>query len=158
MAKRWVPILEYMRPEVPRRRRRVSATPSVATVAMGFLIGVGIVALGAMLLNRPVLTTGGRSPDALVRADLANLGAVLDEFEVDCGRYPTTAEGLNALVKAPPGVAGWRGPYVKRGIPKDLWGNPYVYRGPSFGSSNYELLSKGPDGQEGTADDVIGSR
>ncbi|HOJ39120.1 MAG TPA: type II secretion system major pseudopilin GspG [bacterium] len=89
------------------------------------------------------------------RTDIANLEVALDTFEVDVGRYPTTEEGLQALVEAPPEVTGWKGPYIKRGVPRDPWGNPYHYKCPGDHNTNgYDLFSGGPDGKEGGGDDI----
>jgi general secretion pathway protein G len=100
----------------------------------------------------------GRSQQAKITAaqtDIANLEMLVDAFEVDCFRYPTTEEGVTALVRQPPGLAEWRGPYLKRGVPKDPWGNPYVYRQPGqHNPTGYDLYSFGPDGQEGGGDDI----
>jgi general secretion pathway protein G len=146
MAKRWAPVLEYVKPDLPHRR--AVALPAIGAV---LLLSLGVVTIRMMAASRS--ESSGRSP----KSDLANIAVALDQFEVDCGRYPSTAEGLDALVNAPAGVGNWRGPYVKR-TPRDPWGNEYVYRCPSpSGSSDYQLLSKGPDGEEGTADDIIGS-
>jgi general secretion pathway protein G len=81
----------------------------------------------------------------------------LDIFEVDILRYPTTAEGLDALIKATADPKdNWNGPYVSGGkVPADPWGQPYVYRGPdSAGKDKFDVLSAGPDGTLGTADDI----
>ena len=92
------------------------------------------------------------------RADIANLEVGLDSFEVDLGRYPTTEEGLGALVKQPADVADvtqWHGPYIKRNVPKDPWGNPYIYESPGKHNTNdYDLRSYGPNKQEGGDDDI----
>ncbi len=89
------------------------------------------------------------------RADIASLETALDAFEVDTGRYPTTEEGLTALVEQPGDVTGWRGPYIKRGVPKDPWGNPYVYQQPGqHNTDTYDLHSMGPNKQEGGDDDI----
>jgi general secretion pathway protein G len=89
------------------------------------------------------------------KADIASIDLVLDTMEVDAGRYPTTEEGLGALVEQPANVKQWRGPYVKRGMPIDPWGNPYVYRCPGLHNVNgYDLFSMGPDGHEGGGDDI----
>jgi general secretion pathway protein G len=78
----------------------------------------------------------------------------LDAFEVDCGRCPTSDEGLRALMECPPQLQGkWQGPYLKRGVPNDPWGAPYVYRCPgTHNASGYDLFSIGPDGREGNDD------
>jgi general secretion pathway protein G len=87
--------------------------------------------------------------------DLANLRTALDAFEIDNGRYPTPAEGLHALLSPPHGLmASWRGPYV-RSIPLDAWGHPYIYSVAGKKHANgFDLLSTGPDGKPGTADDI----
>jgi general secretion pathway protein G len=90
---------------------------------------------------------------AAAAADLAALSIAIDEFQRDCGRYPTAGEGMHALVVAPPALPGWHGPYLKRHA-VDPWGTGYVYLPPPSGSDVYQLFSAGPDGQSGTADDV----
>jgi general secretion pathway protein G len=97
-----------------------------------------------------------RTEDARImaaRTDISNLEGTLDNFEVDVGRFPSSDEGLGALMQAPASVRGWKGPYVKR-FPNDPWGNPYVYRFPGQHNQNgYDLYSMGPDGRDG-ADDI----
>jgi len=89
------------------------------------------------------------------RTDVASIETALDVFEVDCGRYPSTEEGLRALTEQPSAAADWHGPYLKRGMPKDPWGNLYIYRYPGqHNASGYDLTSFGPDGQEGGEDDI----
>jgi len=87
--------------------------------------------------------------------EISQIEVALDAFEVDCGRYPTTEEGLGALLQQPSNADGWHGEYLKRGIPQDPWGNPYVYRQPGrHNTTGYDLYSFGPDGQEGGGDDI----
>jgi type II secretion system protein G len=77
------------------------------------------------------------------------LQMALEMFRVDCGRYPTTSEGLDILVIAPTNgsLANYRGPYLEGGPPCDSWGRPYVYRFPAVHSTNaFDLYSLGPDG------------
>ena len=89
------------------------------------------------------------------RTDLANLELEIDVFEIDTGRYPTTDEGLGALIAEPADVIEWHGPYHTRGIPNDPWGMPYVYKAPGdHNTSGYDLYSFGPDGQDGGGDDI----
>jgi general secretion pathway protein G len=106
----------------------------------------------------------GRSRDARIataRADvLLNLATALDLYEMDNGRYPTTEQGLEALIRRParePAPLNWNGPYLKRPVyPADPWGNRYVYRcPPRISDVDYELLSLGPDGLEDTGDDIV---
>jgi general secretion pathway protein G len=89
------------------------------------------------------------------RTDISNLGVALDSYEIDNGRYPTTQQGLDALVNQPSGADDWNGAYIQRGVPNDPWGNPYVYRCPGqHNTDGYDLYSYGPDGQAGTDDDI----
>jgi general secretion pathway protein G len=103
-------------------------------------------------------TTGDRSRQARhaklasTRTGLASLSTALNTFAADTGRLPTTAEGLSALLTAPPALASWHGPYITR-PPVDPWGNPYVFR--ILTSTTFDLRSAGPDGQPNTADDIV---
>ncbi len=101
----------------------------------------------------------GRSKQAKITAaktQISQLEVALDAFEIDVGRYPTTAEGLRALVQKPTTEAdGWQQPYLKRDIPRDPWGNDYVYRYPGqYNEDGYDLYSLGPDGKLGGEDDI----
>jgi type II secretion system protein G len=90
--------------------------------------------------------------------DVVNLSAALDFFYRDTGRYPSADEGLPALVMPPPAANGWHGPYLKR-VPTDPWGFPYYYQYPvqdDDGGVDFAVVSAGPDGKLGTADDIQG--
>lgn len=82
------------------------------------------------------------------REQIEDFSTALDNFVVDVGRYPTTQEGLDALRVKPEGVQHWKGPYLKKEIPTDPWGNPYHYRSPGR-SGGYEISSYGADGKVG---------
>jgi general secretion pathway protein G len=87
----------------------------------------------------------------VARAQIEAFEKSLDTFRLDVGRYPTTEEGLNALMTAPPTAAAkWNGPYLKKGVPADPWGHAYQYRAPGS-KAEYEILSLGKDGQPGGA-------
>jgi general secretion pathway protein G len=87
---------------------------------------------------------------AEAKADEATLASELDAFYLDCGRYPTNEEGLNALVVPPPDLAiKWKGPYGKGVIPVDPWGNQYVYQKPGAKGGNLSITSYGSDGKPG---------
>lgn len=73
----------------------------------------------------------------------------LETFRMHVGRYPTTQEGLEGLQTMPPGLVNWRGPYLTRGIPKDPWGNPYIYKCPGDQGREYDIVSLGSDAQPG---------
>lgn len=86
----------------------------------------------------------------------STLGLALDMFEADTGRYPTSEQGLDALIKKPDGALNWRGPYIKKSNNfEDPWKNKYRYQFPGQrNTSGYDLISPGPDGQLGTEDDI----
>lgn len=99
----------------------------------------------------------GRSEQArqsAAKSDITNLKTALAVFETDCGRFPTTEESLQALVSRPGELTGWQKPYIEK-LPNDPWGNAYIYRSPGSDGKDFDLFSAGPDGQEGTDDDVI---
>lgn len=91
------------------------------------------------------------------RAEADVKGAIalaLDLFETDTGKYPTSEQGVTALRTQPTGVDNWKGPYLKQD-PKDPWGHPYHYKLPGERNpQDYDLFSVGPDGAEGTSDDI----
>lgn len=97
----------------------------------------------------------GRSEEAKIKATKAEISIIsgaLDTFEVDNGRYPTTEEGLGALVEQPSNVESWR-PYLKGGMPVDQWKREYVYVYPGRNNpDSFDLYSLGPDGREGQDD------
>jgi general secretion pathway protein G len=109
--------------------------------------------------TRPAATapTTTRNPTArssVAKENIAQLEVAGMQFELDVGRYPTTAEGLRSLVERPKGADGWHGPYVKRLI-DDPWGRPYQYRSPGKHIPTiFDVWSLGPDGRDGTGDDL----
>jgi general secretion pathway protein G len=133
-----------------RKRNRRSAFTLIELL----LVMVILVVLAAIVLPRFT----GRSEEAKLKAaktQISMLDTALDLFENDCGRMPSSDEGLAALVQAPSGVE-WKGPYLKQGgVPADPWNRPYVYKYPGEKNANgCDLYSIGPDGQDGTADDI----
>lgn len=117
------------------------------------LVLVILAALAAIVV--PKFTKRGEQAKLTAAAtQIANFEAALRMFEVDCGRFPTTEEGLQALVVQPPNVTNWQG-YMEKGIPKDPWGSPYIYRCPgTHNQASYDLYSYGPDLQDGGGDDI----
>ena len=108
-----------------------------------------------------VVVSGGllRAPEKAKRGvALTNISVfegALERFAFDVGRFPSTEEGLQALFTAPETAEEWDGPYVKKPRFLDPWKEPYIYRGetdrPNY---HYEIISKGPDREEGTEDDI----
>lgn len=94
----------------------------------------------------------GKSEVKTARAQIDALGKALDQYRLDTGHYPTTEQGLNALNAKPDSEAKWGGPYLKKAVPPDPWGNKYVYKSPGE-HGEYDLLSYGRDGKPGGNDE-----
>lgn len=90
----------------------------------------------------------GKSEVKVAKAQIRALEDALDQYRLDVGRYPTTEQGLVALDSQPTGEARWQGPYLKKPVPNDPWGNPYQYRVPGE-HGELDLYSLGKDGQPG---------
>jgi general secretion pathway protein G len=132
-----------------RRNRRQGFT------LIELMLVIVIIATLAAIVATNIAGKGQEAKIGAAKQQISNLESALDMFEAECGRYPTTAEGLEALRTAPSGIKNWKGPYMKKEIPLDPWQNPYGYRSPGqHGASSVDLWSNGPDGQEGTDDDI----
>jgi general secretion pathway protein G len=84
------------------------------------------------------------------KLEIDQIGQSLDLYKLEIGKYPTTQEGLAALVTAPSGTTNWNGPYLKKTtVPKDPWGNEYKYVSPGDQNRPYDIVSLGGDGKEG---------
>jgi general secretion pathway protein G len=122
------------------------------------LVVIAIIALIMSLVGPRVLNYLGESKVKAARIQIQSFGSALDLFNLDTGRYPTTGEGLAALVQSPGTLPAWNGPYLKGGVvPNDPWGKAYVYRSPGE-HGPYDIMSYGSDGQEGgtgTAADIV---
>lgn len=115
------------------------------------IVVVILTVLAAAVLPR----LAGRTQQARIataKADISgNMSVALDLYELDNGRYPTTEEGLNALISKPSSSNNWNGPYLKK-RPIDPWGKEYKYACPGTHNNDYDLYSFGPDGGEGNDD------
>jgi general secretion pathway protein G len=137
------------------KRGGVSGPAARAFTLIELLLVLVILATLAALVVPKFTKRSEQAKVTAAHTDISNVELALDAFEVDCGRFPTTEEGLRALLEQPSSTIGWQGPYLKRGMPKDPWGNGYLYRYPGqHNVSGYDLYSCGPDGQEGGADDI----
>ena len=84
------------------------------------------------------------------KAQISQLAATLDQYKLDTGKYPTTQEGLKALLQGPSGAINWNGPYLNKADQiKDGWNNDYIYRSPGAENRPFEIISFGADAQEG---------
>jgi general secretion pathway protein G len=130
-----------------RMRRRDVGQQGFTLVEM--LVVITIIGLIMGLIGPRVLNYLSESKVKAARIQLQSFSSALDLFYLDAGRFPSTSEGLAALVQRTPGVAAWNGPYLKGGsLPNDPWNHPYLYRSPGE-RGPYDIMSYGADGQEG---------
>ena len=111
-----------------------------------------IVIIGSIMAfagNR-IFNQGDKAKAGLSKSRIAEVSAQLDLYKLETGRYPTSAEGLKALLLAPAGVNNWNGPYMKNADSiKDAWNNDLIYRSPGSEGRAFEIISLGSDGKEG---------
>jgi general secretion pathway protein G len=135
------------RPE--RSLQRGSRDAESGFTLIEILVVITIIGLLMSLVGPRVLNYLSESKVKAAAIQVQSFGSSLDLYYLDLGRYPSTAEGLTALVKRPGGETGWNGPYLKSGyVPNDPWGHPYIYRSPSE-HGPYEIVSLGSSGKEG---------
>jgi general secretion pathway protein G len=138
------------------RGGRANATEQGFTL-VEMLVVITIIGLIMGLIGPRVLNYLSESKVKATKIQLQSFASALDLFYLDAGRYPSSAEGLAALVRRMPGVTAWNGPYLKGGnVPNDPWNNVYLYRSPGE-HGPYDIMSYGSDGQEGgtgTAADI----
>jgi general secretion pathway protein G len=90
----------------------------------------------------------GKSEVNVAKAQIDALEKALDQYRLDTGRYPANELGLKALVERPPNEPKWAGPYLRKDVPLDPWGKPYLYKIPGE-KAEFDLVSYGKDGQPG---------
>jgi general secretion pathway protein G len=134
-----------------------SSKPDAGFSLMELLVALVILALIVGLVAPQVLGYLGRARTDTAKVQIDNLKSSLSLYLVDIGRYPSSTEGLQSLVKAPPRAANWRGPYVEDGeLPADPWGKPYQYELTADGARPrvFTLGADAAPGGEGENQDV----
>jgi len=112
------------------------------------LVVMVIIGLLAAYVGPKYFSQLNKSEVTVAKAQIETFEKLLDTYRLDVGHYPTTAQGLSALIAAPADATGWNGPYLKKNVPMDPWHHAYVYRSPAEGAE-YEVLSLGRDGKPG---------
>jgi general secretion pathway protein G len=115
---------------------------------MELLIVLVIIGLLAALVGPILFQRINPAKQSVARAQMENFMTALDNYFIDNGQFPNTQQALSVLRTKPEGSEKWNGPYLKKDIPKDPWGNPYQYRSPGR-NGGYEIASYGADGKEG---------
>ena len=123
-------------------------------IVIGILLAIG----GLVLVN--VLGASEKADEGNTRLQMQAIEQALEQFRVEMKRWPSEEEGVAVLwsasnLEADEDQDRWGGPYLKKPAPEDLWGNAWIYRQPSeIEGLDYDLISVGPDGEEGTEDDI----
>jgi general secretion pathway protein G len=134
----------------PRRAdRRIADAARAGFTLVEMLVVLVIIGLIMGLVGPRVLNYLSDARAKTAKLQIESFASALDLYFLDTGRYPSSNEGLTALVRRPAGIETWNGPYLKGGgVPQDPWGNPYVYRAPGERGA-YDIVSRGADGREG---------
>ena len=125
-------------------RSNMSGMTLIEILVVLVLIGIVLGIVGGNFIGR-----GEKAKADAAKIEIGQISQALDLFKLEIGRYPTSQEGLQALISAPAGVTNWNGPYWKKStLPKDPWGNEYRYSAPGQ-HGPYDIMSYGADGKEG---------
>ena len=137
------------------KRGRTNNTPSCSLVErergftlMELLVVLAILGLLMSLVGPRVLNSLGGAKTKTAGIQIKDLEQTLEMYKLDVGRFPSTEEGLQALVTRPGNAAGWNGPYLKSDVPLDPWNREYYYKYPGE-NSEVDIYSYGQDGQAG---------
>ena len=134
----------------PKEARVRGPSRGVGFTLLELLVVVVIIGLLAGFVAPRYFSQVGKSEVNVAKAQIDALEKALDQYRLDTGRYPSNELGLKALVERPADEPKWAGPYLRKEVPLDPWGKPYVYRVPGE-KGEFELVSFGKDGQPGGA-------
>ncbi|MCC6194304.1 MAG: type II secretion system major pseudopilin GspG [Burkholderiales bacterium] len=128
----------------PTARSRARGMTLIEILVVLVLLGIVMAIVAGNFIGQ-----GEEAKRKAAALEITQIGSTLDLYKLEVGKYPTTQEGLQALITAPAGVNNWNGPYWKKPtLPKDPWGNEYKYTSPGA-KMPYEIISYGADGKEG---------
>ncbi len=112
------------------------------------LVVIVIIGLLAGFVAPRYFSQVGKSEVQVAKAQIDAFEKALDQYRLDVRKYPTTEQGLKALIERPENTTGWNGPYLRKTVPLDPWGHPYVYKAPGT-KGDFDLVSYGRDGRSG---------
>ncbi len=131
-----------------RATRGIQSRKQKGFTLLELLVVLVIIGMLAAIVGPRYFSQLGKSQVTVARAQIDVLTKSIDNYRLDVGRFPTAEEGLQALVVKPPSADKWAGPYLKKDVPLDPWGHPYVYQVPGT-KGDYAVISYGRDGQPG---------
>jgi general secretion pathway protein G len=135
--------------DAPSVRRNLFAfRPCHGFTLLELLVVIVIIGLLSAYVGPKYFAQLGKSEVTVTKAQIEAFGKALDAFRLDVGRYPTSEEGLTALLTRPGTASKWNGPYLAKAVPTDPWGHLYVYKSPGI-KGDYDIVSYGRDGQPG---------
>lgn len=146
MATSLTAVISHDLPIEPRRHTVCTA----GFTLLELLVVIVIIGLLAAYVGPKYFAQLGKSEVTIAKAQIEAFEKALDTFRLDVGRYPSSEEGLAALLTRPATTAKWNGPYLKKDVPHDPWGHAYLYKSPG-GKGEFEIMSYGKDGQAGGA-------
>jgi general secretion pathway protein G len=133
--------------------RRAAGRRCRGFTLLELLVVVTIIGLLAAYVGPKYFSQLGKSEQGVAKAQVEAFARALDTYRLDVGHYPTTEEGLAALLTQPANVVKWNGPYLQKAVPLDPWGRAYLYRSPGA-AGDFDILSYGKDGQPGGTGDA----
>lgn len=113
------------------------------------LVVIAIIGMLAAYVGPKYFSQVGKSQRSVAKSQVEAFARALGTYRLDVGNFPTTEEGLRALLAPPPTAAKWNGPYLDKAVPEDPWGHPYAYRSPGANGGDFDIASYGKDGQPG---------
>jgi general secretion pathway protein G len=127
------------------KNKQISPEKSKAFTLLELLVVIVIIGLLAGIVAPNLFRQLGSSEITTARAQMDALVKALDQYRLELGHYPHAQQGLEALMHAPAGESRWRGPYLRKEVPLDPWGSPYVYQSPGPDGQDFLLYSLGKD-------------